>query len=102
MSIHSFINLQFKERYLALRGQSSPKLSVRLARSKISTLLREISDDEDDLDASTGSTMPEDPAKPWMRDFRAYLDVLEHIPDGWTAVRWWGVSEPQISLLKTN
>jgi hypothetical protein len=60
-------------------------------KNKISTLLRELSDDEDAVNADAGPTTQEDPAKPWMRDFRAYFDVLEHMPDGWTAIRWWGV-----------
>lgn len=57
----------------------------------IHALLRELSDDEDD---ALGDTMdvPDDPQRPWLRDFRAYMDVPEQVPDGWTAIQWWGVS----------
>jgi len=55
-------------------------------------LLRELSDDEDDAMADTGPDVPDDPQRPWLRDYRAYMDVLEQVPDGWTAIQWWGVS----------
>jgi hypothetical protein len=87
-----YSKFQFKERYF-LCSQSSVKLSGRPGKSKISVLLRELSEDEDTDDAGAGPMTPEDLAKPWLRDFRAYLDVVEHIPDGWTAIKWWGVSD---------
>ena len=40
----------------------------------------------------TGLDVPDDPQWPWLRDFRAYVDVLEQVPEGWMAIRWWGVS----------
>ena len=69
-------------------------MSGRVGKSKITTLLRELSDDKDAADTNAGPATPEDPAKPWMRECRAYLDVIEHIPEGWTAIKWWGVSNP--------
>jgi hypothetical protein len=68
-----------------------------LRKTKISSLLRELSDEEDDCDADVHpgrvlSTSVDEPAQPWLRDFRAYLDTSEHVPDNWTAVTWWGVS----------
>ena len=59
-------------------------------KSKITKLLRELSDDEDIVIDANPST-PEDPDRPWLWDFRAYLDIIEHVPDGWTTVKWWGV-----------
>ena len=57
-------------------------------------LLRELSDDEDEPGTSqTGSILPGDPTRPWMPDFRAYLDTNEHVPDDWTTIMWWGVSK---------
>lgn len=53
-------------------------------------LLRELSDDEDEH-VDTASSEPDDPSRPWLRDFRSYLDTQEHIQDGWTTVMWWGV-----------
>jgi hypothetical protein len=33
-----------------------------------------------------------DPQRPWLRDYRAYIDVVEQVPEGWTTIQWWGVS----------
>lgn len=59
------------------------------------TLLRELtsSDDEEDTPADTGLDIPDDPQRPWLHDYRAYLDALEQVPEGWTAIQWWGVSD---------
>jgi hypothetical protein len=54
-------------------------------------LLRELSDDED-ATVDTGVDIPQDPQRPWFRDFCAYMDVHEQVPEGWTAIKWWGVS----------
>ena len=56
------------------------------------TLLRELSDDEEDIAVNTGLDVPDDPQRPWLRDYHAYVDVLEQVPEGWTAIQWWGVS----------
>jgi hypothetical protein len=59
-------------------------------------LLRELSDD-DDGSAGAHPARPavlKDPDWPWLRDFRAYLDIIEYVPDGWTTIAWWGVSSP--------
>jgi hypothetical protein len=57
-------------------------------------LLRELSDD-DDLEEATGNTglnMPDDPQRPWLCDYHAYMDMFEQVLDGWNAIQWWGVS----------
>jgi len=56
------------------------------------TLLRELSDDEEDAAMDTGLDVPDDPQRPWLRDYHAYVDILEQVPEGWTAIQWWGVS----------
>jgi hypothetical protein len=61
-------------------------------KTKIRTLLRELSDDEEDSRASSPSMLEDDPSRPWLCDFHAYLDTTEHVPEGWTAIDWWGVS----------
>lgn len=58
------------------------------------TLLRELSDDEEDTVVDTGLDVPDDPQCPWLRDYRAYIDVLEQVQEGWTAIQWWDVSIP--------
>ena len=58
-------------------------------------LLRELSDNEDDMGgASQGSTAPDDPSQLWMRDFCSYLDAHEHVPMDWLTIEWWGVCDP--------
>ena len=56
-------------------------------KSKMSKLLREISDDES---APTPSA-PSDPTRPWYKDFRRYLDTEDDLPEDMTIVQWWGV-----------
>ncbi|HWS83115.1 MAG TPA: hypothetical protein VN207_02530 [Ktedonobacteraceae bacterium] len=58
------------------------------------TLLRELSDDDEDTMADTGTDVPDDPQRPWLRDYRVYIDVPEQVQEGWTAIQWWGVSVP--------
>jgi len=57
-------------------------------------LLRELSDDEDNAMVDIGLDVPDDPQRPWLRDYHAYIDILEQVPEGWTAIQWWGVSFP--------
>jgi hypothetical protein len=60
-------------------------------------LLRELSDDEGSIiDSHPG--VSEDPAQLWSRHFWAYMNVSEQVPDGWSAIKWWGVSVPAPSL----
>lgn len=33
-----------------------------------------------------------DPSKPWMAEFRRYLDTHDIIPEGTSIVRWWGLN----------
>jgi len=57
-------------------------------------LLRELSDDEDNVMVDIGLDVPDDPQQPWLHDYHAYIDILEQVPEGWTAIQWWGVSFP--------
>lgn len=69
--------------------------SMRSRKDKgLHALLRELSDDDEDTATDTGLDVPDDPQRPWLRDFHAYIDVLEQVPEGWTAIQWWGVSIP--------
>jgi hypothetical protein len=60
-------------------------------KKPVTSLLRELSDDEDEPKADIGNAVPNDPSRPWLQEFRSYLDTLEHVPDDWTIVMWWGV-----------
>ena len=43
--------------------------------------------------ADVGPAMLKDCNWPWVRDFHAYLNILEHILEGWTMIVWWGISD---------
>ena len=34
-----------------------------------------------------------DPAKPWMGEFKRYLDTMDVVPENMSIVRWWRVRE---------
>ena len=59
-------------------------------------LLHELSDDEDET-VNIGPNVPEDPKRPWLQHFWAFMDAVEQVPDGWSAVKWWGVSVPTLT-----
>jgi hypothetical protein len=68
------------------------RLSAQSRKNKgLQALLRELSDDEDTM-MDTGLDVPDDPQRPWLRDYRAYMDVPEQVPEGWSAIQWWGVN----------
>ena len=61
------------------------------------TLLCELSDNEDET-TNNCPDVPEDPNWPWLRHFHIFVDTVEQVPDGWSAVKWWGVSVPTLKL----
>ena len=68
--------------------------SVLSKKSKgLNALLRELSDDEEDVVVDTGLDIPEDPQQPWLHNYHAYMDVPEQVLEVWTAIQWWGVSK---------
>jgi hypothetical protein len=78
---------------MLLSKDSDTQESTKSKKSKkgLHALLRKLSDDEDAL-ANTAPDVWEDPDRPWSRYYRAYVDALEQVPDGWSAIKWWGVS----------
>ena len=63
------------------------------AKWGLRALLRELSDDEVD-GTETGTETLDDSDHPWSRYFQAYMDAPKQVPDGWSAIQWWGVSVP--------
>jgi hypothetical protein len=61
---------------------------------KITRLLRELSESEDDGNVPTPSAadVPVDPRKPWLKDFNHYLNTFDQLAENQTIVQWWGVS----------
>ena len=52
------------------------------------------SDDEDEVPEVVASTANFNPSKPWLPNFRQYIDTLEAIqPVGMSTIQWWGVSD---------
>ncbi len=86
------------------RPQQRHSSAPRKKRAKLRSLLVQlnIGSDSDDSDVDVG-TSPSgqslDPAKPWLKDFRLYLDTTEAVPDSMDAVQWWGVSSYFDSIL---
>ena len=76
-----------------MAGKTHPEPRLDKAKkNKMKTLLRELSDSEGENAVDSGSTAPADPLRPWRREFRAYLDILEQVPENMTSIAWWGVS----------
>jgi hypothetical protein len=51
------------------------------------------SDSEDDDTTTPVSPTNTDPHRPWLGDFRAYIDASEtKILQGMSTIQWWGVS----------
>jgi len=87
--------IQFKERWLQLNDANTTGDTVKSTKKskKVHKLLRELSSDEDDaVDIGLDHDIPDDPQRPWLQDYQAYMNIVEQVPDGWTAVKWWGVS----------
>ena len=83
---------QFKEWYLSLSDVSAATQSVQpKTNKKLNILLWELSDDEE-TSTESGAGVPEDPKWPWLTDFHKYLDVVKQVPDGCSAIGWWGIS----------
>ena len=67
--------------------------STQLKKDKgMCALLGELSEDEDDIIACAGADIPQDPQRPWLRDYRSYMDAFEQVPEDWSTIQWWGVS----------
>ena len=64
---------------------------IRPSEKKITTLLRELSDDGDSDDDPNPSAATFDPKKPWLKEYHLYLDVWDKLAPGQSIVQWWGV-----------
>ena len=78
-------------------GTSSDKKTVKPTRSRSSGLVRDLSDDEDTprlpSGAQSATPSPAEPVrKPHVVEFERYLHTVEHVRDGQSTIRWWGVS----------
>jgi hypothetical protein len=73
-----------------------PQVTVKKSKvAGLKKLIRAVeSDDEDNVPEVVASTANFDPSKPWLPDFRQYIDTLEATPPvGMSTIQWWGVSD---------
>ncbi|PSR75311.1 hypothetical protein PHLCEN_2v9174 [Hermanssonia centrifuga] len=83
----------FKAKYFAMNSSNSLAIPAPLKGTsiKITTLLRELSDDESDDDHPPSRTAElSDPNKPWKSEFDRYLETIEQVPEGMDIIKWWG------------
>ena len=66
-----------------LRASKSQSRIGRLVRRNLDT-------DSEAEDNDNGINI--DPLKPWMAEFRLYIDTHDIVPEGMSIVHWWGVS----------
>ena len=56
-------------------------------------LLQELSNDKDNV-TDTPPGILDDPGRPWSQHFSAYMNASKQVPDGRSAIKWWGVCVP--------
>jgi hypothetical protein len=72
----------------------APPAAVKKHNKKLARLLAEDSTDEE-LDvplAATPLPADSDTNKPWLREFKQYINGVDEVPNGMTITKWWGVS----------
>jgi hypothetical protein len=73
-------------------------METKKSKKGMCALLCKLSDDEDET-TTMGPNVPDNPKQPWLQHFWEFMDAVEQVPDGWSAVRWWGVSDPTLASL---
>jgi hypothetical protein len=77
------------------QDSSTPHPAVKKSKAgSLKKLIREVEseDDEEEISDVMASTANSDPSKPWLSDFRKYVDTLEATPpSGMSTIQWWGV-----------
>jgi hypothetical protein len=68
---------------------------------KIGTLIRELSDDEDEDDEDALTLAPDELRAPWRKDFHGYLNSKDQLGD-MSIIEWWGVSTSQFLKSTTS
>lgn len=66
-------------------------MSVQKKRTRISKLLRELSDSDEESEQGS-HTQSSQTQTPWKIEFDRYLDTHEQLPDNMSVIQWWGVS----------
>lgn len=72
---------------------------AKLATHGIKALLRELTPEEDE---EVYASPHADPSRPWLEEFREYLDTREGVPEQFSTVDWWGVRGQQYVSLSNS
>jgi len=89
---HTYEN-QFEACYHKINASTTSLPTKPRKRGGLKTLLRELSDDENNSDSFITPSPLDDPEKPWKRDYNAYIDTVHDVPEGMSVVQWWGVCQ---------
>ena len=74
------------------RANGTPPVTIKKGNKKLARLLAEDSSD-DEMSAPSMSTpsVGSEAPKPWLHEFKVYLDGIDEVPNGMTVTKWWGV-----------
>ncbi|KAG6914152.1 hypothetical protein DXG01_002077 [Tephrocybe rancida] len=81
---------KFEERYRALHANDAQMSEPPCKKRKTAGTLLRVSDTDSD-DSDDEEDTPNDPTKPWMTEFRRYLDTNDLVLEGMPVVEWWGI-----------
>ena len=75
------------------RVAGAPPATVKKHNKKLTQLLAQDSTDEEmDIPLTSATPSPDsDTNKPWLREFKLYIDGVDEVPNGMTITKWWGV-----------
>lgn len=67
-------------------------VTVKQGNKKLARLLaKDSSDDKTSLPFNSTPLNVSGAQKPWLHEFKAYLDAIDEVPNGMTIMKWWGV-----------
>lgn len=74
-------------------GAGAPPAAVKKGNKKLARLLAEDSTDEEmDVPSTLATPSPHSSTlKPWLREFKQYIDGVDEVPNGMSIIKWWGV-----------
>ena len=72
----------------------APPAAVKKGNKKLAQLLAEDSTDEEtDVPSTSATPSPDSDAnKPWLHEFKQYIDRTDELPNGMSITKWWGVN----------
>ncbi|KIJ23090.1 hypothetical protein M422DRAFT_81167, partial [Sphaerobolus stellatus SS14] len=80
----------FARRHKELEGQEHPNTAVNKRTSKLSLLMQEL--DNSDEESERDEEMVDPLAEPWKKDFVHWMEHDEIVPEKMDIVTWWGLN----------